>query len=1117
MPNTPEPPYEHQFTFPGLTIPDLTSAIIEQHGGADMLPESRALNAVVPEELTVNHGRFSLGGGLGPEVVVSQSADLVLQCTCAALGGHLCAHEALVLLALVQRRELRIFFDASLRQSRLRTVARDYGLEQQPNLDKHFQLTYAEGQTSITPRQPELLPLTAASKQELVRQLLPEKRQLPSAGPAATRAVLLTRHRYYGHLTLQLIEAETTAAGKLKNPLTTLNPLDGLWNIQDPEVLKFYTGLARFQHNYEEERSAQALEALRAVVKNPLGLPVYAHQAAQGEKPTAQSVVPVWVHRARLELRLLVTEQGEFYRVSGQLSVLDQLLDLKDVTIRYDYFVAVHDNLYLLDDLDVWRVVEFFKKRSNTLLLHQSKFPEFQQDVLAGLEDKLHIHYTYVRPATPQQLALGGYQEEPRPLLYLSEAGAHVEVLPVMRYGEREVSVLSRKQLQDTDALGQTFAVTRDAAAETRLLKALLRHYPHFEEQLHLDALYVSKKQFLDEDWFLEAFEDWRTQGITILGFNQLKGNNLNPHKARVTVQVSRETNWFDTKLGVRFGKQHATLPQLYQAVRHQRRYVTLDDGTRGILPQEWLDKFTRYFAAAEVVEDQLRTPAVNFAAVEELYQPEELTPEARTQLADYRAALADFGGIQAAPVPAGLQATLRDYQHQGLNWLNFLDTFHFGGCLADDMGLGKTLQVLAFLLLQREKGERSASLVVVPTSLVFNWQAEVAKFAPTLRVHTLHGASRTKHTAEFDGYDIVLTTYGTLVADVRALQSYQFNYVILDEAQAIKNPDSQRYKAARRLQARNRLVLTGTPLENNTYDIYGLLSFACPGLLGSRAHFKAHFATRIDKFKDDSQARVLQQKIRPFVLRRTKAQVAPELPDKTEMVLYCDMGPEQRRVYEACKEDYRNLLLGRREDVLGKDHMHLLQGLTRLRQICNSPALLPDGPDYGAASAKLEVLLEELQNHAPQHKILIFSQFVGMLDLIRPMLEAHDIPYQQLTGQTRHRAAAVQEFQQNEQVRVFLISLKAGGTGLNLTEADYVYLVDPWWNPAVENQAIDRAYRIGQTKKVVAVRLICPRTVEEKIMQLQQTKRELAQDLIRTDAALLKTLSKQELLELFA
>ncbi|RPD45765.1 DEAD/DEAH box helicase [Hymenobacter sediminis] len=1117
MPNTPELPYDHQFTFPGLTIPDLTSAIIEQHHGADILPEGRALNAVLPEDLRINYGRFSLGGGVVPEVTVDQNTDLVVQCTCAEPTGRLCGHEALVLLALVQRRELRIFFDAPLRQSRLRAVARDYGLEQQPNLDEHFQLIYTEGQTSITPRQPELLPLTAATKQELVRQLLPEKRQLLPAEPAATRAVLLTRHRYYGHLTLQLIEAETTAAGKLRNPLTVLNPLDGIWSVSDPEVLKFYTGLARFQHNYEEERSAQALEALRAVVKNPLELPVYAHQAAQGEKPTAQSVAAVRVHRARLELRLLVTEQGEFYRVSGQLSVLDQLLALQDVTIRYDYFVALHNDLYLLDDLDVWRVVEFFKKRSNTLLLHQSKFPEFQQDVLAGLEDKLHIHYTYVRPATPQQLALGGYQEEPTPLLYLSEAGAHVEVLPVMRYGEREVSVLSRKQLQDTDALGQTFAVTRDAAAETRLLKALMRHYPHFEEQLHLDALYVPKKQFLDEDWFLEAFKDWRTQGITILGFNQLKGNNLNPHKAHITVQVSRETNWFDTKLGVRFGKQQASLPQLYQAVRNQRRYVTLDDGTRGILPQEWLDKFTRYFAAAEVVEEQLRTPAVNFAAVEELYQPEELTPEARAQLADYRAALADFGGIQAAPVPAGLQATLRDYQRQGLNWLNFLDTFQFGGCLADDMGLGKTLQVLAFLLLQREKGERAASLVVVPTSLVFNWQAEVAKFAPTLRVHTLHGASRIRHATEFDGYDIVLTTYGTLVADVRALQSYQFNYVILDEAQAIKNPDSQRYKAARRLQARNRLVLTGTPLENNTYDIYGLLSFACPGLLGSRAHFKAHFATRTDKFKDDSQARALQQKIRPFVLRRTKAQVAPELPDKTEMVLYCDMGPEQRRVYEACKEDYRNLLLGRREDVLGKDHMHLLQGLTRLRQICNSPALLTDGPDYGAASAKLEVLLEELQNHAPQHKILIFSQFVGMLDLIRPMLEAHDIPYQQLTGQTRHRAAAVQEFQQNEQVRVFLISLKAGGTGLNLTEADYVYLVDPWWNPAVENQAIDRAYRIGQTKKVVAVRLICPRTVEEKIMQLQQTKRELAQDLIRTDAALLKTLSKQELLELFA
>jgi SNF2 family DNA or RNA helicase len=582
-------------------------------------------------------------------------------------------------------------------------------------------------------------------------------------------------------------------------------------------------------------------------------------------------------------------------------------------------------------------------------------------------------------------------------------------------------------------------------------------------------------------------------------------------------VRVTGENNWFDTELRVRFGQQKASLLQVQQAIRKRSHYVRLDDGSRGILPREWVEKFARYFAAGTVVEDRIRTPSVSFLALEELYDPEALAADARTRLATYQAAVAGFSEVEAVAAPPGLLATLRDYQLQGLRWLHFLDTFGFGGCLADDMGLGKTLQVLAFILHQRQQGRLAANLVVVPTSLVFNWQAEVQKFAPSLRVHVLHGADRRHQAAQLDDADIVLTTYNTVVSDIRQLKQYYFNYVFLDESQAIKNPDSQRYQAACLLQSRNRVVLTGTPVENNTFDLYGQLSFACPGLLGSRQHFQDQFASRIDKFNDQQQARALQRRVSPFVLRRTKAQVARELPAKTEMVLYCEMGPEQRRVYEACKKEYHDLLLGVHEDVPRKESTHLLQGLTKLRQICNSPALLPDQADYGQESAKLAALVEEIQAKAPQHKILIFSQFVSMLELIRQELQNQAIPYEYLTGQTRNRAAVVNRFQQDAGVRVFLISLKAGGTGLNLTQADYVYLVDPWWNPAVENQAIDRSHRIGQDKKVVAVRLISPDTIEEKIMKLQESKRELAQDLIRTDAALLKSLSPQEMLDLFS
>jgi hypothetical protein len=1122
FPASDKAPHPYQYLFEGQTLADLTSLQLELLC-PPLVPDTRVLAAVQPETLQLDYGVFTstvpvAGAATFPTVVVAQlMRGLLVSCACAAPKVGLCEHQALVLISVLRRKELRVFFDAALRRELLAVTARDYGLENAPDLDAHFAVVYAQSAVSIVPKEAGLYALTPASKQELVRQLLPARRAAPAA-LESQRLVVFGKHKYYGHLTIQLAEAVTTTAGKLKNPVSVLNPLDGLWQLTDAEELKFYTGLARFQHNYDDSRTAAAINALRAIVKNAPGLPAYAHNPTVSDKLTAPALLPLTLRHAPTDLRLSVAEKGEFYEVSGCLLLHDEPHDLRLLTIRYDYFVATTEALYLVEDLAAWRVIEFFKKRNNTLLIHRSRFAEFQRDVLANLEDKLHIAYAYLRPATPAQRAGSGLDQATILRLYLTDAGPHVELLPVVSYGPHEVGILSRRQLYATDELGRPFVLDRDKELEDRYLAALLRHYPAFQEQLHEPTLYVPKTQFLQEEWFLAAFEDWQGHKIEILGFNKLRNNSLNPNRARIAVRVSsRETNWFDTRVSIKFGPQKVTMRQLQQAIRHRSRYVRLDDGTKGILPQEWVEKFARYFAAGTVVDEHIRTPKISFAAIAELYAPVELSVKTQSQLAAYQAATANFAGITPVPVPAALHATLRHYQQQGLNWLGFLDTFNFGGCLADDMGLGKTVQVLAFLLHQKAAGHAAANLVVVPTSLIFNWQAEVAKFAPALRVLTLHGAGRRATTAEFAAHDLVLTTYGTLVSDLARFVAYRFNYVFLDESQAIKNPDSQRYKAACLLQSRNRVVLTGTPVENNTFDLYGQLSFACPGLLGSEQHFREYYATPIDKFKDRRRAHELHRRVRPFILRRTKSQVASELPAKTEMVLYCEMGPQQRQVYDACRQEFRAMLMGQHPETPRKSSMHILQGLTRLRQICNAPALLRDEAFYGSDSAKLTALLEEIQAKAPQHKILVFSQFVGMLELIKQALNKVNIPFAYLTGQTRNRAAAVASFQENEEVRVFLISLKAGGTGLNLTAADYVYLVDPWWNPAVENQAIDRSHRLGQSQKVVAVRLICPDTIEEKIRQLQETKRELAHDLVKTDAAVLKTLTRQELLDLVA
>jgi len=486
-----------------------------------------------------------------------------------------------------------------------------------------------------------------------------------------------------------------------------------------------------------------------------------------------------------------------------------------------------------------------------------------------------------------------------------------------------------------------------------------------------------------------------------------------------------------------------------------------------------------------------------------------------RRELYFYESTLLRSGSVPPAPAVEELRAELRPYQQRGVDWLHFLDSQNFGGCLADDMGLGKTLQAIALLLLQRQRGEQLPSLVVVPTSLLFNWQQELARFAPSLRYGVLHGAGRTivlRHTSSFD---VVLTTYGMLLTESYWLQQQSFNLLLLDESQAIKNPGSLRYGAARRVKARNRFTLTGTPVENNTLDLYAQLSFACPGLLGSPRAFKALFSVPIDQFKESRRAAELQQRVAPFVLRRTKAEVAPELPEKTEIVLHCPMGEAQRRQYDATAAEFKAWLAGVPEEELSNRPMHVLRGLTKLRLICNSPLLSGDEGVEGDASSKIEQLLEGIANNAPGHKILVFSQFVSMLTLIRRELDARGIAYSWLTGGSRDREAAVRRFREEDEVRVFLISLKAGGTGLNLVEADYVYLVDPWWNPAVEQQAIDRAHRIGQTKKVIAVRLICPDTIEEKMLKLQGEKREITGKLIRSESAFVPSFTKEEWLRL--
>jgi hypothetical protein len=951
------------------------------------------------------------------------------------------------------------------------------------------------------------------SIRELESLLLPNEEQpFFTENGNCLRIVVLKQFRFHKTLCLGLYDAATTQAGKIKNPLTPITAHDAALFETAPEALLFYTSMSRFQSNPTSARTAADLRALKTIIKNPLGLRFFCHNAEFSENVTAGSLEEVGVGAVFSKLSLLVNKQDLFFLVTPQLQLGEETLHPQQVQIKFDFFLLHQGRLHLAANLTIVKLLQYFATR-RSLQVHQLQFNSFEEQVLKKLEDQVEVVRSDIEAATQDRIEEAGWNGAVERIIYLSDLNQYVIINPVMRYGSIEVPVRSKKAIYLPDARGRLMAMQRDEKAEDLFLSFILRQHPLFFEQLDdsLPYFYLHRDRLLAEEWFPEAFEQWRAAGISIFGFNQLKGNKLNAHKASISVQVQSGLNWFNTKVKVQYGSQSASLKQLQQAVRNKSRYVQLDDGTLGILPDAWIERLAQFFFAAEIVGDDLITPRQHFDTLNQLYAEEELDDEVKDAVRTYREKLSNPEALEPVVIPSALQAHLRHYQFQGLCWLNFLDEHQFGGVLADDMGLGKTVQIIAFLLLLKEKGLTETHLVVVPTSLLFNWQAELKRFAPSLSVLLLHGTCRTKDSKTYAAHDVVLTSYGTLLSDINFLRRFQFGYIFLDESQQIKNIDSQRYHAARLLRSRNKMAVTGTPIENNTLDLYAQLSFACPGLLGNKRYFREVYSTPIDKFEDSRRTKELQQKVAPFILRRTKDQVAQELPDKTEQVLYCPMNDDQRAIYDVYEKELRDYLEGTMKDEIMRSAIHVLRGLTQLRQICNDPRLLKKTHLQGQGSSKIEVLMEQLETKSVQHKILVFSQFVSMLDLLREELDKSGIRYAYLTGATLDREEAVHRFQNDPQVRVFLLSLKAGGTGLNLTAASYVYLVDPWWNPAVEAQAIDRAYRIGQHRNVQAIRLICPGTVEEKIMLLQESKKVRFAELVKTGQGVFSALSKEE------
>ena len=481
---------------------------------------------------------------------------------------------------------------------------------------------------------------------------------------------------------------------------------------------------------------------------------------------------------------------------------------------------------------------------------------------------------------------------------------------------------------------------------------------------------------------------------------------------------------------------------------------------------------------------------------------------------------ISTFSNMENTPLPKSTVATLREYQTKGYSWLWFLYKYGLNGILADDMGLGKTLQTLTLWQKAKEKDGKEPTLVICPTSVVFNWENEIEKFAPNLKFLTLSGVDRKNNFKNIPKFDVVITSYALIRRDIDQLKKYDFRYIILDESQNIKNSQSQTSKAVKILKAKHKLALSGTPIENRLEELWSVFDFLMPGFLFDAPEFNNRYVYPIVEKEDKQVERRLKSQIFPFILRRMKRDVAKDLPDKIEAVAYCELTPEQKDLYLQVLDSTKEELFKSIETVgLEKSRMSIFSALLRLRQICCHPRLYDKegmlGINESGKFEHLQSMLEEIISEG--HRILLFSQFVGMLDIIKVWLENKGIKHEYLSGSTKDRQAVVERFNTDPTIPIFLVSLKAGGTGLNLTGADYVIHYDPWWNPAVEDQATDRAYRIGQTKKVFVYRLITKGTVEEKIQRLKSKKRSLVDSVISVDRNIAKTLTFQDIKDIFS
>ena len=1060
----------------------------------------------------------------------------------------LCLPKAIVFLQLLEMYGPHYFDSIRNWDKEKNKLLEAYGYSLKDDLSGKFEFAYKEGKPFLRVLNSNIkrinAPAASAPRPAFQRQEVLVEEE-PVAAPVISHrlgVVISLNKKNYPYFTIHAVsgeadESSTTYPGKVeKLDLTKYvdsenfsdadkQLLSLLRKLQEQEISKYIARNSPFSGIWENiihDEEDDLPEDTRSLVREylfPKMKKIFASlekngllfQLQKGKPFKTSNLEPLHVSSEEIEPSFDIVKSNGSYEIKATVKAGGLWLDLKDDETQTPLFYLYNHQLFHWKDQPAVEAAESFLPEGIKKIPAAGWADALLQQVMPlAREYKVNFDRSIL-----QEVKDG----KPEVSLHLVEKGDFLVFQPTFNYKGYETKARDRDEIV-VPAGDKVTIVHRNRVAEKEFIDSLQKLHSNFVYQEESYSLALKGIDVLKNNWFFLFVDAMNEMKTPVFGFEALRNFRFNTARPSTKIYINNSnTDWFDAKVDIVFGDQHVTIAEVKRALSNKQQFVQLGDGTLGILPEEWIKKYSLLFRVGEGKTNELKLSRYHSGVIDELYENRDEVEMVMQLEAKYEN-LKDFKTIKEIDPPNGLQSILRPYQVSGYQWLNYLSEVRWGGILADDMGLGKTVQALSFMQHYKNENESLQALVVCPTTLIYNWENEIKKFTPELTYHIHHGAARERNKEKFKAFDIIITTYGTLRSDIKLLITVPFDYVVLDESQAIKNPSSKVTKAASLLNAKNRLCMSGTPLQNNTFDLYAQMNFLNPGMLGSMEFFRQEFAIPIDKFGEPERKEHLKKIIYPFILRRTKEQVAKDLPEKTETILFCEMEDEQRSIYDAYRNDFRNQILGTIEaQGIHKSQLTILQGLMKLRQICDSPAILNEEEKFENHSIKLDELTREITENISNHKALIFSQFLGMLALIRERLEKLGVKYEYFDGSTSapNRQVAIQSFQDDETVRVFLISLKAGGVGLNLTAADYVYIVDPWWNPAVEQQAIDRTHRIGQDKNIFAYRMICKDTIEDKIIQLQEKKRALAKDLIADDTSFVKSLTREDVEYLFS